>query len=164
MKEHPITLQPDEIRGIITLDLSQLKRVVRPQPIDGQPWPNENSCLTWDDILSDPVYYFACGHCPYGMPGDQLWGRETWALIGSAAGMKLSELNSVWSDSVVYRVDVEKTVYYDWLSATSMPRWATRIVLEITSIDVVLDGRWNWIINFKPVRINNKFYWKATNG
>jgi hypothetical protein len=66
--------------------------------------------------------------CPYGQPGDRLWVRETWAP------------HPDFPESVhrgVYRADPE--CKYDvprWRPSIHMPRWASRILLEIVSVRV----------------------------
>lgn len=60
-------------------------------------------------------------HCPYGAPGDRLWCKETW---GPCAG------------GVVYRAD-SLTGCPDggrWKPAIHMPRWASRLTLEVTDV------------------------------
>lgn len=88
--------------------------------------------------------------CPYGSPGDRLWVRETWRpRISHSHGMDACDCEDV---NVRYAADDE--VWYfghrdipdDWLmpkaakrgnvSPLYMPRWASRITLEITDIRV----------------------------
>jgi hypothetical protein len=68
--------------------------------------------------------------CPYGKPGDRLWVRE--ALR--------------WTDFLIYDADKQAVdpdvipsgirIGRDYLPMTHMPRWASRITLEITDIRV----------------------------
>lgn len=79
--------------------------------------------------------------CPYGVPGDLLWVRETWGLD--------------WSEgyaidlAVTYRADGEqrfapKDAYAafenlrrgQWRPSIHMPRWASRISREVTGVRV----------------------------
>ena len=77
--------------------------------------------------------------CPYGQPGDRLWVRETWAKnkgtgggivyradYGFASGIYECDLNS--GDWVKH---VDK-----WKPSIYMPRWASRITLEVTDVRV----------------------------
>jgi hypothetical protein len=68
--------------------------------------------------------------CPYGKPGDHLWVKETWSNI---------------NDFVLYRAAAEADDSCDdlfipgktaWRSPRFMPRWASRITLEITGVRV----------------------------
>jgi hypothetical protein len=73
--------------------------------------------------------------CPHGQPGDRLWVRETWAIGSIYDGMAPSEI----------RLDALPGVRYPATQTLSgvrnrpsihMPRWASRILLEITEIRV----------------------------
>ena len=62
--------------------------------------------------------------CPYGVPGDRLWVRETWA--------------NVLYHKMFYRADSDRTLPKGckWKPSIQMFRWASRITLEITSVRV----------------------------
>jgi hypothetical protein len=87
---------------------------------------------------SQPRYSMAC---PYGQPGDRLWVREAWALSGEfarARGLKFHDPKGVLGEHLRFRADDDG---YDegvqaWRPSIHMPRWASRINLEVTSIRV----------------------------
>lgn len=60
--------------------------------------------------------------CPFGAVGDTLWVRETW--VDTAFGP-------------FYRADNPTPYETDgpWRSPVTMPRWASRITLDLTSVD-----------------------------
>jgi hypothetical protein len=58
-------------------------------------------------------------HCKYGVVGDRLWVRETWARDDNG--------------EVIYRADQE-TVPYRWRPWLYMPRAASRITLELVTL------------------------------
>ena len=70
--------------------------------------------------------------CPFGRKGDRLWVRETWAWPGE--------------EHVLYRAtdqhlqDLMRTdpnyPQFVWKPSIHMPRWASRIILEITGVRV----------------------------
>jgi len=69
------------------------------------------------------------GTCPYGTIGDRLWVRETWAPHPQDPS------------TIFYRATVESEPgirVWDgpWRPSIHMPRWASRITLEITGIRV----------------------------
>lgn len=69
---------------------------------------------------SDERYF----SCPYGQPGDRLWVRETFST--STKG---------W----IYKADghdLSKALSTRWKPSIHMPRWASRITLEITNVRV----------------------------
>lgn len=69
-------------------------------------------------------------HSPYGVVGDRLWVRETWAFDDIT--QKVSSENST-----IFKADfLDNAKDQRWRSAMFMPRAASRIDLEITSIRV----------------------------
>lgn len=83
--------------------------------------------------------------CPYGMIGDLLWVRETWCMAGPDGTYDAAPADGrpCWPDALpmeqraFYRatepgIDVEDGG--GWVPSIHMPRWASRITLEITNI------------------------------
>jgi len=71
--------------------------------------------------------------CPYGQVGDRLWVKETWAyaLDYSTPDLKPNP------EQILYKADSDiLAVGNKWRPAIFMPRWASRITLEITDIRV----------------------------
>lgn len=74
--------------------------------------------------------------CPYGQPGDRLWVRETWRhLEGGAVYDAAGGVMDSFEPETMYRAD---RPHYrgPWKPAIHMPRWASRITLEITGVRV----------------------------
>lgn len=63
--------------------------------------------------------------CPFGQPGDRLWVRETCAIETDLA---------TGDQRVAYRADGD--LPFGWTSPIHMPRWASRLTLEILSVRV----------------------------
>ena len=59
--------------------------------------------------------------CPYGQVGDRLWVRETWQQIKAG---------------IAYKASWDAVPEWKWRSPIFMPRWASRITLEIIGIRV----------------------------
>lgn len=75
-KERPIILKAHEVCGILEGRQSQLRRICKPQPIDisgrgNRIYRDEDYKKSW----GEPGTGF--NECPFGQPGDRLWGRET---------------------------------------------------------------------------------------
>ena len=105
-------------------------------------------------ILNEKSWDF----CPFGKIGDRLWVRETWAVLGWMSdpvgiidhprGLRLTISyksddytgRSYYPDSTNYqRIRSLVSSYKDegrFRSPVTMPRWASRITLEITDIRV----------------------------
>jgi hypothetical protein len=106
----------------------------------------------WGGALyeSRPKHYL-CGirtvACPYGAPGDRLWVRETWASFGDSASITPPVPHQCQiryhADNVCEWRDVpqgSRGLYPDasfrLRPSIYMPRWASRITLEITGVRV----------------------------
>lgn len=136
MKDHPILFSGEMVRAILEGRKSQTRRVIKPQPVpnaDGSydmetkprsGYSNENSLRNFLDL-----------YCPYGDPGDRLWVRETWAVHPSLNSRKPSEIPK--NRVVYFRADpaVNET-HYMWRPSIFMPRWMSRITLEIVKVRV----------------------------
>lgn len=70
--------------------------------------------------------------CPYGQVGDMLWVRGTWAVDKLWDDKKPSEINS--SVSVWYKTEYRGAWVGKTRSPRFMPRWASRITLEIIEL------------------------------
>jgi len=73
--------------------------------------------------------------CPYGNPGDQLWGREGWRTVAEADHLPPRDLNP--AHRIWYEADALHQPGAGKLRPSMfMPRWASRILLEIVSVRV----------------------------
>jgi hypothetical protein len=73
--------------------------------------------------------------CPYGKIGDRIWVKETFAPNG--VGHHLARMvKAPEQPKVYYRATHEGHAAWNWKPSIFMPRWASRITLEITSIRV----------------------------
>lgn len=70
--------------------------------------------------------------CPFGKVGDRLWVRETWQEK-SVTGWSPLHGCEMDEDHLVYRADGGPG---PWRPSIHMPRWASRITLEITDVRV----------------------------
>mgnify|MGYP001282234237 CR=1 FL=1 len=84
------------------------------------------------------------GQCPYGQPGDRLWVRETWQgpLLEEGGdypdGYHSPECCEYAADGgpAPEFVTPDDEVVQRWRPSIHMPRWASRITLEIVSVRV----------------------------
>jgi hypothetical protein len=74
--------------------------------------------------------------CPFGAVGDRIWVRETWAEAGAGApDLKLYRANYPEHVPTHYE-NVPPADEIRWTPSIHMPRWASRILLEITDVRV----------------------------
>lgn len=121
------------VRAILAGNKTQTRRVVKlnrhyqiEERDDGSLWP----WMYDDDRASDS--WLAC---PYGMPGDCLWVRETWAVGHGYDGHKPSEIPALSYVRRHYAATEERGGLL-WRPSIFMPRWASRITLEVTEVRV----------------------------
>jgi hypothetical protein len=132
MKERPILFSGPMVRAILDGSKTQTRRVAK-HPL-AQAAVRINSYKgqsEFDCILPDGTGGII--QCPYGNPGDRLWVRETWAHERDGTGCPDDT-------GVLYRAtdpgwDDEGTGLR-WRPSIYMPRWASRITLEITAVRV----------------------------
>lgn len=78
--------------------------------------------------------------CPYGRPGDRLWVREAWTRVPTSA-YRMSEGVQQTVDptdpemAAIYAAGWERSIP-KWRPSIHMPRWASRIVLEVVDVRV----------------------------
>jgi len=129
-KERPILFSGPMVRAILAGLKTMTRRVVRippgwahdfrfSDPMDGKP-----GAAPWPHLLGADGRYHRRA-CPYGLPGDRLWVRETWAPKQFEAGVN-------------YRAtgDLLDTGHCRWKPSIHMPRRASRILLEVTDVRV----------------------------
>lgn len=143
MKELPILFSASMVRAILASTKSVTRRTVHERMylvVDG----DEDTGRVVEQ--SDPDFgVLATEHarCPYGGPGDRLWVKETWRpTCVAGAGVHV----------VSYAADEENRTFHpdqidaDWtmpkaaargnVSPLYLPRWASRVLLEVISVRV----------------------------
>lgn len=153
----PILFSGAMVKAILDGRKTQTRRVVKPQPAEVAASAGKMPGLirfkasdltlqTWNDA------------CPYGAPGDRLWCRETWqyydwsehgqpriryAANNDALWRKVAEGDSdkvvnIWAElsgEDNFKID-SRARDRRWRPSIHMPRWASRITLEITEVRV----------------------------
>ncbi len=144
-KERPILFSGPMIRAILDGRKTQTRRVVKPQPPADHPFPQPcvNDGYWWNDSKDDhddvsfwPTYS-TCLPCPYGKPGDRLWVREAWAVVPHVTDNGPKHRAKGDGTGVTWRADWNANPSgFKWKPSIHMPRWASRITLEITGVRV----------------------------
>jgi hypothetical protein len=121
------------VRAILSGAKTQTRRVLNPQPlnefvysarVEGRDvWWECNARDNW--IRSDTESRFAVG--------DRLWVCETWDWV---AGTVLDNRTTKRFEQTVYKADGCRPASGKWKPSIHMPRWASRITLEITDVRV----------------------------
>ena len=134
MKSRPIPFSGPMVRAIIDGRKTMTRRVVA-LPRKRGAFVLEDHGDGWWPYQSDDgessVCNDGCEHpysCPYGVPGDQLWVRETFMDLG-ACFLYRADANAEQERAIV-------APGQRWKPAIHMPRAASRINLEITDVRV----------------------------
>ncbi|HBO1147426.1 hypothetical protein AN280_05950 [Pseudomonas aeruginosa] len=154
MKERPILFSGPMVRAILEGRKTVTRRVMKPQPdfLGSMVDPN-TPFKTLDAGLHARIT------CPYGEPGDRLWVRETWTDVNMCGAPALAyradedirdlmEEPGFLDDRGAFNYDDPRVKPYPfacwyaeldqarWRPSIHMPRWASRILLEITAVRV----------------------------
>ena len=165
VKERGMIFNDEMVRAILEGRKTQTRRIMKNQPAEVGP----EAPVMVREIGAGFQWYGADGvssvfNCPFGIVGDRIWVRETWAILGNEDGCSVD-----WNDNLcrgdeknaarIYRASCEQkpgdyglwsipddadwkphTVNekFDggWRPSIHMPRWASRILLEITNVRV----------------------------
>lgn len=139
VRERPILFSAAMVRAILAGTKTQTRRIVKPQP---ERYETKNGWgLTWKDNKCGGGSDWLVKYCPYGTVGDRLWVRETWAHDPSP-GANCDDHLCGLPTHVWYRASVsdEHASMHAgaarWRPSIHMPRWASRIELEIAAVRV----------------------------
>lgn len=155
MRERPILFAGPMVRAILSGEKTVTRRVMKPQPtpsnLGGHSWPcpiHQTMLHVEQELQNGEGIWagLADSACPHGAPGDRLWVRETWycddyrVLRGPYLKPDDLDLDEARDEgTLVYAAD-GLTPYEaeqpTWKPSIHMPRWASRILLEITAVRV----------------------------
>ncbi|MEX2964243.1 hypothetical protein [Microbulbifer sp. TYP-18] len=141
-KERPILFNGPMVRAILEGRKTQTRRIIKPQPFNGASGESaikQIGGLRDEQTLSQVMTSawqagFVDTTCPCGEEGDRLWVRETFRLSTHNDCPHYEPCNCR-SGVPFYRSDAE-IGEEKWKPSIHMPRWASRITLEITNIRV----------------------------
>jgi len=130
-KERPILFSGPMVRAILEGRKLQTRRIVK----DAQSLP---TVWTGDPDREAVPSWYSEEYCPYGKPGDRLWVRETFWVRQWG-----NTINGIGVDYKAGGEPTHRSTRPDnvgqmcrWRPSIHMPRWASRINLEITEVRV----------------------------
>jgi hypothetical protein len=132
-KERPILFSAPMVRAILEGRKTQTRRIIKTEPKIVHALYADGTIET-EQIFRNPDYKV---RCPYGVSGDRLWVRETWNTSNQWRDYKPSDIPS--GVPIYYAADYDKQGLIDcapWRPSIFIPRWASRITLEVTKIRV----------------------------
>ncbi|HCI5438011.1 TPA: hypothetical protein NPM40_003166 [Enterobacter roggenkampii] len=138
MTERGMIFNGEMVRAILDGRKTQTRRPVKFPVID-----KNMGCELAGNELAGELAAGNYWNSPFGKPGDRIWVRETFRVHSRATDLatlvyKASEQQS-WTQQT-HRVPIEQcnkpAVVERWTPSIHMPRWASRILLEITDVRV----------------------------
>lgn len=144
-RERPILFSAPMVRAILAGTKTQTRREVKlphMNPLgcwEVLPWGGPNGGRTRDG--KTVPFQNVIGHsrtgemfgCPYGEPGDLVYARETWAAPHAYDHLPP---RLIPQDARIHYAATEDRGGLLWRPSIHMPRWASRITLEITGVRV----------------------------
>lgn len=146
--ERPIIMTGESVRAILDDRKTQTRvpiglGTLKPSETPGYDWTfrgrapirsiagqrrHQHGC--WQDLSIDELLAL----CPHGAVGDRLWVKETWQTTTTPDGRDVSKLEYAadWGGEKPGFCEDE----WSWRSPLFMPRWVSRITLEITNVRV----------------------------
>ncbi|WP_236233240.1 hypothetical protein [Pseudomonas tohonis] len=140
MRERPMIFCGYSVRSILADLKWATRRVVK--GIDPDRLGETMTRAQWQQVNREmPEAFGATDFCPYGQPGDRLWVREAWAADAQLDSIPPRDLSQ--GEPILYQADgalrqtgCSMVAKGKQRPAMFMPRWASRILLEITSVRV----------------------------
>lgn len=131
MKERPILFSGPMVRALLNGSKTQTRRVVKARTDRNF----GSRCVLQPHELAGEVNRGDYQNCPYGQPGDRLWVREAWRVID------LADVFSPREITAAHRIWFEADGPHEppagrYRPGMFMPRWACRILLEVTAVRV----------------------------
>jgi hypothetical protein len=168
MKEHEIIMSEPMVRAILEDRKTQTRQIVKPQPRTDYEiqWlcPEHGDhkagrfCIASKSVWAEYPQHHVPITTPY-VAGDRLWLKERHRFTGRDEGRSRLEVEyadgerrwiSVGREEYCKYTENQWGTYARWRPLIGMPRWASRITLEITKVRVKLEqNNWVWVIDFK---------------
>lgn len=161
VKERPIIMTAHSVQQILAGVKTQTRRVLKPQP--GEGWRHTGELIEIHNMAKENPLDHVMGMgfcnadgdegyaCPHGAPGERLWVKESWHPKSNAGYLNEDD----GSITVIYSADGARAYFDDcggvmpddWtlpaatkkgrpLTPLFMPRWASRLMLEVTGLRV----------------------------
>lgn len=160
MKERPILFSGPMVRALLAGTKTQTRRICKPamahnlSHVVEVPDPQERGQIYNGTTFGDEegsIHFTS----PYGGVRDRLWVREShWWFKDECDHETGYYPPALTADDVEYRADGESK-RHGWRPSIHMPRWASRILLEITGVrverlssisetDALAEGSFTW--------------------
>ena len=151
VKERPILFNSEMVRAILDGRKQITRRVMKTQPHDdwteiAVEYPYGRALATYRAFPNGGSARWGIEECPYGQPGDRLNVREAWAAhdcFDDIPPRDIPEGEAIWFSgpnghgaTEANGSSLRNNYMGCWRLSIHMPRWASRITLEVTEVRV----------------------------
>lgn len=123
------------VKAILDGRKTQTRRVMKPQPYQAKTgswfWSHGDNQHVWSESPFPHIRH----DCPFGIEGDKLWVRETFRTVHDPGTCLEGALEIDYAADGRDRI-MDRIGKGNWKPSIHMPRWASRITLEITEVRV----------------------------
>jgi hypothetical protein len=128
LKKRPIIMGAESVRAILDERKTVTRRVVGKRMLERFKFSPSGELLgSFNEAHPEWEIYPTIDDAPYRI-GDRVWVKETWAECPDGGCLYKADPMFIGCDKSDFA--------WDWKSSMFMPRWASRITLEITDIRV----------------------------
>jgi hypothetical protein len=150
VKERPILFSGSMVRAILAGTKTQTRRIARLPEYDG-----DTDVDGWPLVPARTSGCLVRATCRYGAAGDRLWCRETWSNSALSmypcppcwfradfskyedpAGRREHDAHCDGNRADCWRCIADTDGEFRWRPSIHMPRWASRLTLEVTGVRV----------------------------
>lgn len=144
MKERGMIFNAEMVRAILDGRKTQTRRIMKNQPAGDYPETpalirNVGTGFQWHGLYGESSIF----NCPLGSIGERIWVRETFRVHSRATDVATlvyrASVRNSWTEQT-HRVPVavcnKPATPEKWTPSIHMPRWASRLLLEITDVRV----------------------------
>lgn len=142
MKERGMIFNGKMVRAILEGRKTQTRRIMKVQPEPSKSRPGDfwfsskklesmvhvSDLLPGNSPIADSHLFFQEHCCPFGIVGDRIWVRETFSPVPDHE-------EPAGCSAILYAADGNGP-YGKWVPSIHMPRWDSRITLEIIGVRV----------------------------
>lgn len=135
----PLIATQDEVKAILKGHLSEIRRPLKWQPLDILPMIDKDK-HGWVALVERDPNHGKNFMCRFGGIGDRLYVKETffyeWPSEDPPDDMQDCRIVYRASEPDYIHGDMREYLEYRWSPSPRMPKWASRIYLEIKDINV----------------------------
>lgn len=136
MKEHPILFTGPMVRAILEGRKTQTRRPIKMpdhESVDRVAYDAERGTLELGITLEGNTAGMGWVRAPFAV-GDRLWVRETWCQQADSLTERLIAGKAHYAADGYEVHNVDGLERSPWRPSIHMPRWASRLTLEVTDI------------------------------